>query len=142
MSRASTVDFKLNVYNALEHPNFHDARILAVELIDSNALLVNLQEEGGALYRLKLSGLERLRCLDFREGNIILDVSIFRGVPPPVADLRTLLDLRVKESPEYLDTVANRVRAGELSFVHITPSYGCELLALCKNVHIALIQPA
>src|SRR5262249_27101906 len=91
-------------------------------------------------YKMTLKGLDRLRCLDFRQGNIILDVVIVSGESPDKNALRYLLDLEDDETPDFLLDRIEKIEQGILTFVNITPSYGCEVLALCSELCLEKIK--
>jgi hypothetical protein len=115
-------------------PNLHDGTIDMLSLKANNVLEIGLTDVKNVRYRLVLSGLERLRCQDFREGNIILDVSLVNGQSPDKDALRELFGLTNDQTPHFLAQIIVKIEQGLLAFVNITPSYGCEVLALCSNV--------
>jgi hypothetical protein len=83
---------------------------------------------------LTLSGVKRLVLNDFREGNIILNAEV---LPLGEADPATLARLL---SGEPGDDVVRRLLRGELwpgvRLFRISPSYGCEALALVASVRV------
>ena len=117
---------------------FHDARLISIELKDNCSAVIALLDDGdGAKHELFFEQLDRMRCIDFREGNIVLDVEIYKCTAPPIDILERLFAVTTqKEIPAYLDVRIKKVEAGELTLVHITPSYGAELIALCGSLRI------
>lgn len=141
------MDMTLDASGGLRVPNPHDAEIVGLALHDDNGqreLRITLRPEKPANRRfaLVLAGLERLRCMDFREGNIVLSVDIVRNRRPYAEALHILLDSAVKPSPASIDRFAREVAVGRLTLVQISPSYGCELVALCREVRAEEGTPA
>jgi len=102
----------------------------------------------GPEYELLLEGLEALHVEDFREGNIISLVEIVTGHPPH-ADTdfdRLFVPPHPSAAEQYHDAHAlvlkrqiARIENGETSLVLIVPSYGADLLAVCRE---AIFRPA
>lgn len=89
--------------------------------------------ESGTQWRLRLELLERLRVRDFREGNTIDDVFVFRGSQCP-ADLVALaygLDSPVPEP--WFGDVLERVSQENWTLLYLHCSYGGDLVALAKG---------
>lgn len=120
----------------------HDAHLLSLELKPDHGCVITFIEEGGRMSQLVLQGIERLKALDFREGNIVLDLDIIRGKTPNSSILRILFDLSPDDNPDYFRLRMAMIEAGRLSLVHVIPSYGCEVIALCKNAKLKRIERA
>jgi len=128
-------------------PNFHDGFVIGLRLQDG-AATIYLRQVSGVEYELLLEGLEALQVEDLREGNIISLVDVVTGRKP---DADTNFDrLFVSPHPaaaaQYHDTHAlvlqrqiARIENGEISLVVIVPSYGADLLAVCREV---IFRPA
>jgi hypothetical protein len=120
---------------------FHDARLISIELKDNHSAVIALLDDCAAKHEVFFEQLDRMRCIDFCEGNIVLDVLIYSGTAPPIDVLEKLFAVTTqKEIPAYLDVRIKRIEAGELTLVHILPSYGAELIALCGGLHITQIK--
>ena len=138
------MDIELDNADRLLRPGFHDGYLLGVELIGSNEAAVKLRKLSGERYSLNLSGVERLLCNGFAEGNIVSEIYLMSGAPPPLPNLRVLMSPpHASAAEEYhakheavLRQKAELVRQRDLTFVAIEPSYGCELYALCRSVGI------
>jgi hypothetical protein len=122
---------------------FHDARMNSIELGGNHSAVITLSDDGGARYKILFEQLDRMRCLEFREGNIILEFVTYSGTTPPMDVLEKLFDIaRQPEVPAYLRTRIKRIEAAELNLVHILPSYGAELIALCGRLDIIQVSSA
>jgi hypothetical protein len=118
--------------------DFHDARLVSIELKGEGAVWLGVTDEGGQSWRIALENVDRLQATDFSEGNIILEVSNFRGVTPPLELLRRLFRVRQEaDTPAYLLNRIERIERAELTLFYIAPSYGCEFIALCESVSVS-----
>lgn len=123
-------------------PHFHDGNVTGIRLRDQAASIYIYQVDG-AEFELALEGLEELQAEDFRDGNIISMVEIISGCAPP-----TTIELdRLFTAPhpaaatQYHDAHAQvlhrqieRIESGETNLVVIVPSYGADLMAICREV--------
>lgn len=133
------MNLALDANGGLRAPDPHDAYLEGLTLSDGagqRILRIAFRPEKPANRRfaLVLGGLEHLRCTEFREGNIVLSVEIVRHRKPDPAALHALFDTGAKAPTPWIDRFARDVAVGKLTFVRISPSYGCELIALCKEV--------
>ncbi|CAN5236800.1 hypothetical protein BH09PSE1_BH09PSE1_06870 [soil metagenome] len=93
-------------------------------------------------WRIELSGVRYLKADDFRKGNIISNFEVVTGEKPSRAMLELLAPgPHGDAAPEYhdkyrvhIDTLMTRVTTGSFSLVSLTPSYGCDMIALCEKV--------
>lgn len=125
-----------------EIPHFHEGLLTGVVLGDKTAT-VFLQQSSGEEYKLLLSGLGALQMEDFRQGNIISMVEVVTGrlpyehagierlfVPPHPAAARQYHEAHASVVAQQL----SRIAGGEAALVVIVPSYGGDLLAICREV--------
>ena len=118
----------------------HDAELLKVELKDNGVeLFIKLIDK--SIITVTLDSVERMLCNSFREGNIILSVDVLNDTlswnfSTLLAKLFELNEHERKESPAYFLKTKEKINNQELVLFHISPSYGCELIALCKDVVI------
>jgi len=124
------VTIELGEGGRLLKPGFHDGHLLGVELIGDHEAIVKLRKLSGGRYSLNLSGVERLLCNGFAEGNIVSEVYLVSGALPPVPSLCVLMP------QPHASAKAHLVEQGELTFVAIEASYGCDLYALCRSAEI------
>ncbi len=130
---------RLNVNDSglLTHPDLHDGFLKGIVVGSQNTAYVLLNDRQGAEFNLVLSGVEKLRAQDFREGNIILDVSVYNSSQIDDRELCELYDLGAEgASQNFLNSLKARIVENDSVLVQINPSYGCSLLALCRNVTV------
>jgi len=126
-------------------PHFHDGLLTGI-VLGENKATVFLRQSTGDEYTLTLSGLEILQMEDFRQGNIISMVEVVCGqfpyehsgldrlLPPPhPAAVKQYHD----EHAAIIDRQIARIATGDASLVLIVPSYGADLLAICREVNLA-----
>ncbi len=124
-------------------PGFHDGYLVGLTL-EGDTLDIRLRNSRDEVFRMHLSGLNRLVSHDFREGNIINTVWVLRRVRPDARFVRALFgDLHPSVSSPYrerheqaVEACARDVAEGKSTLVVVEPSYGCELHALCEGVQI------
>lgn len=126
---------KVDEHGSLRRPVLHDGYIDAIELEPGKGLHIALRDVTGARFALRLTGLRRLLCNNFREGNIVLSVSIACGVQPDDDLIRRLLG-GTAQAESMVAQTARDICDGRLTLVAIDPSYGCELAALCESAEI------
>ncbi|AEG01998.1 hypothetical protein [Methylomonas methanica] len=114
----------------------HDAQLLKVELKNNFVeLLFKLVDE--TVFLVILDGIERMLCNSLKEGNTILSADVINDSSKCTVFLNKLFELNDAEKndpPDYLLKIKEKINSQELVVFHISPSYGCELIALCKRV--------
>jgi hypothetical protein len=118
-------------------PNFHDARVVGILCPSSQRALLLLKDTSSAVYCLDLKGVNRLRVDDFREGNIVLDLTIEGGHSVRPEDVAHVLGIQGNAVyDEYHSIIMQQIGQKELFLVRLNPSYGCELGCLCAQVDV------
>jgi hypothetical protein len=111
----------------------HDAKLHSIQLQADHAVVLGITEEDGTARTALLTAVDRMRVFDLREGNTILEANVIRTGRPPIEVFRKLFDLDAGEMPDYCRRRIADIESGALTLVHIVPSYGAELIALCKE---------
>jgi len=128
----------------LKTPGLHDGYILGVLISAEKVIEIIVKSVGGQSFTIRLAGVERFRCDEFLEGNIIDDFHFYSGMAPHREDLEVLLPAPHPEvAQEYKDKyeayileTSRRIVAGKRVFVRSFTSYGAEIFALCRDVEI------
>ncbi|MDO9431901.1 MAG: hypothetical protein Q7T84_11440 [Phenylobacterium sp.] len=102
----------------------------------------------GVSWRIELFGVRYLRADEFREGNIICNLEAYSGTQPPRSVIESLLGAPQENvAGEYsekhrvfIDQMIAHVIEGRLTLVVLTPSYGCELSALCERLKASAVD--
>jgi hypothetical protein len=128
-------------------PQFHDGYVMGLRTGDE-AATIYLQQVDGSDFDLVLDGLEALQIKDFRQGNIISTLEVVKGhmpysqidfddlYPPPHSSAAAQYH---EGHTAFIERQMTRIENGELCLVIITPSYGADLIAVCRD---ASCQPA
>lgn len=127
----------------MEQPRLHDGFLEGIIVKENKSATLTLRDVTGVQYELELGAVEHLCANDFREGNIILDLTVERGKDCDASLLRTLFDNKYLESrPGFLVALLQRIEAEDLTLVSIDPSYGCSFVALCRTVNWRVAKSA
>ncbi|MBV8536415.1 MAG: hypothetical protein JO128_12525 [Alphaproteobacteria bacterium] len=138
------MEFSLSAKGYLREPNLHDGFVDGIKLDGQHFVRVFLRDVTEQRYVMELAGVEGLIGNEFRQGNIIFDVKIVRGVAPDMEALRSLFEPPHPTAPakyqdeygSFLDKHAERIKNGDLSLVRVESSYGCSIISLCADIRI------
>jgi hypothetical protein len=117
--------------------DLHDAQLLAVINEGGGRFTLRFKTDIAKMSDVVLEGTERLRCEDFREGNIVLSATVTSKVIPRESDVRWILGVQEGEETSYIEDLLKDVAKGALSLFEIVPSYGAELRAISRGVRRA-----
>lgn len=120
----------------LVQPDVHDAEVRGLLLLSDRRLLIVLRTVDGLQRYLMLHGVERLKADDFRQGNIVLDITIS---PPTSLDIKDVADAYgvAPSDSSFLPGVMYRLKREGLLLVRLNPSYGCSLVCVCQGIGMA-----
>lgn len=125
----------------MQQPQLHDGLLEGIIVKKNKSATLTLRDVTGVQYELELEAVEHLCANDFREGNIILDLTVQRGKDCDVSLLRTLLGSKHCEThPGFLVALLQRIETEDLALVSIDPSYGCSFLALCRAINWRVVK--
>lgn len=119
---------------AIARPRLHDGVICGI-LLQEDQLVLPVQLVDGSKHCLVMQGVERLRVDDFRQGNIILDVTVASGAQIDPADVAYACDIGVEAAPLLQKTI-DRLIERDLIVVRINPSYGCSAVCICSRIGV------
>lgn len=132
----NTYTFETNQSGQIIRPRLHDGWVAGLMVGDGEARVL-LEDPEKRHYSLHLKALEKLVASDFREGNIILDVVVRPCRPDDGNMLARLSGLgSADRDAGFVAEFVERAVAEEALVVEVNPSYGCSLLALCKQVEM------
>jgi hypothetical protein len=141
-----TVPIAMDDANSLINPSLHDAELLGLIQVDKHRhIFLFVQPESGNRIALVLQGVVLLRADNFCQGNIVLDVAIetgdqtdFLSIKNSLRYLHRLADIKVEKTlltaESVIDKQLVKIQSGEFLILTISPSYGCELIALCERI--------
>lgn len=124
---------------SIVNPDVHDARILGLVMINKKKLFLPIRLTDGSDLCLALCNVYCLRADDFREGNIILDITVSKGTEVDISDIayaHGLEQFLSSESNTFLNKAVQDFFIGIKLFVQINPSYGCKLVCICDEIQV------
>lgn len=128
--------FKFNKDSELIEPELHDCEITGLKISGApgiRTLIVQLVDESGVSRRMTFKGAIVIHCSNFRAQNVVSHVSI-KSNDDCSQELQKLEALETtKEMTKYLKA---RIMSGDLGFVHVVPSVGCEIYCVCEDYEI------
>src|SRR5690242_13936430 len=97
--------------------HFHDGNVISIELQSDRNVAIGLVDEHGERWSLSLGGVDRMRAVDFMDGNIVLEVVQLSGQEPPLEPLRKLYGLGKDEFSDFLASKIGSIRSGKAILV-------------------------
>ena len=119
-------------------PPVHDAKILGMLVTSQKKLIISMQLVDGSNVCLVLNDIKRIRSDGFREGNIVLDITIWKGDEvdlKKIAYVHGLETFYPLDSSSYIQQAMHDFLHEERLLVQIEPSYGCKLACICGGIH-------
>jgi hypothetical protein len=110
--------------------DLHDARLLALIADGDGRFSLRFKTDAGKMRYVILDSVERLRCENFREGDIVLSVSLTSEVAVGDAELHWILGIEPNDETAYVRQLREQIARGELALFEIVPSYGEEIKAI------------
>ncbi|MBK3453271.1 hypothetical protein [Pseudomonas sp. MF6754] len=123
---------------------FHDGRLISITAVDDNLTLEILAQDKTT--KIKMSGLEKLRVTEFKEGNII---STLRVICPEDSSSKEstgksllkyayeLDEATLEHSEKFKSFLTNKLREhekGSILILELEPSYGAYLVAIARTI--------
>jgi hypothetical protein len=116
----------------------HDGKLLGINLGCDNCAELVATSPGGAEWRFGLSGVQHLIVNNFREGNIILDITIEPAsrVEPVRLESFRFDGQKSDHVAEMAQILHNEAIRKGLFFFELTSSYGCYIAGLVEKVSL------
>lgn len=117
-------------------PKFHDGLLMGVEILGDEEVVLRLKDVENRNFRLRLLRVSLLKVDDFRQGNIILDVTVSERLEDQ-REIIAWLAFSGTESddPEVRRYIEEAVK-NHWKLVTVAPSYGAEVFALCADIEL------
>lgn len=119
---------KYNKYDEIIEPSVHDAEVIAVSLENEDQINITILNDNKDVIYFYLLGVEKFKCNNFLEGNIILDITVYNSQMVPQELLAQILN------SDEISFYEKKLLNNELVFFSLQPSYGCEILAICRTI--------
>jgi hypothetical protein len=127
---------KQNNSGQLEYPNLHDAELVMIRNQDgSTTMEFNLISKENLIVVFK--NVVNIKCNDFWGDNIVLDFTVETRCEVATHRLERVFirpSAMLERYHALIEKTLNKIRQGELCFIQIIPSCGCEAFILCHSV--------
>lgn len=114
----------------------HDAELFGILSCPNRRVSILARDIHGKIYCLALLGVERFRGDDFRDGNIILDITVETGADVNREYIAYTFDIDISAGNTFLDNIIRKFNLGELILVRLDPSYGCSFSCVCERIEM------
>lgn len=115
---------------------FHDSSFIGLNISESCAAITVLTTRK-KIIKVEFTGVQRLMCNDFREGNIVLDFGKLEIQSQQEYYLSKLFSVdQTIDTPKYIMDVMSKLNDDILQLYLLSPSYGGELIVLCNEIKI------
>jgi hypothetical protein len=91
---------------------FHDGRITGIRQVAEGRFEIDVILENGGRRVLVIDGVERLRCTNFREGNVVLDACTLTKTKVEPSVLRDMMDIKEGEMSEFVMRKIEEIERG------------------------------
>lgn len=114
---------------------YHDGLFEGLWIPEKGKAEVYLGTTTGERSIVVLTGVLMLKVIDFKEGNIIFDVTIRTAEEITLMDIADLYDLESDRQPAaWENQLLDKARREGFHLFQISPSYGGSCLVLCQDV--------
>ena len=139
-----TLDYQLDELGFLQNPWFHDGGLTGITIKD-DVVKLGLKMVDGQQFLLTLSDTVAFVATDFRLANIIFDIRLSTGTGMTQDRLEALYPSPHQLAAEHfhdayreaIDEKRAEILIGKLTLFELTSSYGCEIVALCREVSVS-----
>jgi len=133
------MDLRRDNSGTVIEPEFHDGQLLGFVLSPSDqSLTIFCQTVDKLDYVIRVPSLVRFRGDDFREGNIIFDISIREGRAIPPSAVRKVWSYDDAAADKFLTSRLEEIGRGKWALLEVTSSYGGQLLAISRSAASSL----
>lgn len=113
----------------------HDGNLFGILMPDPRTLLIMIQTSERSNICLRFSDVERFRMDDFRQGNVILDITVWRGAEVRREDVAYAYGESSEGAP-FLEDAVRRISAEDKLVVQLNPSFGASAVCICGGVAV------
>ena len=131
----------------------HDSLFMGIRILgtgkkgeERNIRLFFVSDKGDS-FQITLHNTQMLKCDNFRQGNIVFDLSELNPDKVSRIDIERLIchddiehvrNLNEERLTKDTERISEIIRSGEMKFIKMGSSYGAVLLALCER---AAVEP-
>ncbi|WP_156383076.1 hypothetical protein [Rhizobium sp. Root483D2] len=138
------MDYHLDELGFLQNPWFHDGGLTGIT-VEDDVVKLGLKMVDGQQFSLTLSDTVAFVATDFQLGNIIFDIRLSKCTDITQDRLSALYPSPHQSAAERfhdaygkaIDEKRAEILIGKLTLFELTSSYGCEIVALCREVSVS-----
>lgn len=115
--------------------SLHDSNLLSIDF--ENQIKLIFKTTDAKKICVTLLSTKHFFCNGLKEGNIVLEFSLTKGARLTKNLVEMLFDAKNSSNPKlqtYIDKIDTALLNGDLVLASLSPSYGCELVAICEDV--------
>jgi hypothetical protein len=141
LQREALLDFRLDKHGFLQNPWFHDGGLTGITVTD-DVVKLGLKTVDGQHFSLALFDTVAFVATNFQLGNTVFDVRLLTGTDVEKDRLAALYPSPHQSAAEHLhdaydkaiDHKRKAILTGKMTLFELTSSFGCEIVALCREV--------
>ncbi len=114
-------------------PNLHDSNLWRIENVEPDRTKICFRTVENDVYEMDLFGVERFRCDNFLEGNIVFGLYFITDEEEIQNIIKRILEVKHVNVGTYASRLVEDVKKGKKQLIAIDPSYGCEISCVCNS---------
>jgi hypothetical protein len=137
------LDYQLDELGFLQNPWFHDGDLTGIAVKD-DVVKLGLKTGDGQQFSMTLSETVAFVATDFQLGNIVFDIRLSTGTDITQDRLSALYPSPYPSAEKFhdaygkaIDEKREEILIGKLTLFELTSSYGCDIVALCREVSVS-----
>ena len=130
-------------YGTVMEPQLHDSTLKSIAFGEEKSITLQFNIVSGEVVQLVLGGVQRFKCDELWEGNIVLDVCIDCGEYTNLSDLQSLVwatDVETQAFKDRMNELKRQLNDKELAIFELNPSFGCTIRALVSSVRCEVLK--
>lgn len=132
-------------------PRLHDSNFTGIAVLraddrdEERDIRLSFESENGECFNVTLHSCKLFRCDNFRQGNVVFELSELKADKVSRHDVERLVclddveyvrNLNEERLTEDTDKIFDLIRSRKMKFIKMGSSYGAELFALCKEAKV------
>jgi spore coat polysaccharide biosynthesis predicted glycosyltransferase SpsG len=128
------INCKIDNNCMVESPSIHDGFLLGIHFEDDKTCCLSFRSVSSERVNYILYGVTNFKADNFRAGNIVSEIFVFKGNEIPSNRFDQLLFDGGILQDSYIKQIKEEAARLDLLFFELNPSYGCKIQALCDAV--------
>ena len=116
----------------MDFDQFHDASIQSIN-INGALIEVHFKLLAGEKVVISFQDTKKFVCNYLTESNVVLSINVIRNVKKSRSLLNKLYLIEDESRYDFIDKISSQITSGKMVLVEVAPSYGAEIIVLCKE---------